>query len=129
LFHAVETVSGGILWANLHLLFWLSLLPFVTAWMGENHGAPLAVALYGVVLLMNGMAYDILSRLLVKHEGPDSVIARAIGKDRKTLLSILGYVAAIALSPVLPPLSLGIYAAIALMWLVPDRRIERVLKA
>jgi uncharacterized membrane protein len=129
LFHAVRTVSGAILWANLHLLFWLSLLPFVTDWMGENHGAALAVALYGVVLLMNGLAYNILSHLLVKHEGPDSVIARAIGKDRKTLLSVLGYLAAIGLSVVLPPLSLGIYAAIALVWLIPDRRIERALRA
>jgi uncharacterized membrane protein len=129
LFHAVKSVSGSILWANLHLLFWLSLLPFVTAWMGENHAASLTVALYGVVLMMNGLAYNILSHLLVKHEGPESLIARAIGKDRKTLLSILGYVAALALSFVLPPLSLGIYAAIALMWLIPDRRIERALRA
>jgi uncharacterized membrane protein len=127
LFHAVKTVTGGILWANLHLLFWLSLLPFVTAWMGENHAAPLPVALYGMVLMMNGLAYNILSRLLVRHEGAGSVIARAVGKDRKTLLSILGYVAAVLISPFLPALSLGLYAGVALTWLIPDRRIERAM--
>jgi uncharacterized membrane protein len=128
-FHAVKTVSGGILWANLHLLFWLSLLPFVTAWMGENHAAPLPVALYGVVLLFNAIAYQILSALLVRHEGADSVLARAVGKDRKTLLSTLAYIVAVLVSPFLPALSLGLYAVVALNWLIPDRRIERAMKA
>ncbi len=125
LFHAVKSVTGGILWANLHLLFWLSLVPFASAWMGEHYTAALPVSLYGVVLLMNAFAYSILERLLVSHEGPQSLMARAVGKDRKTQLSLVGYVAAIAAGPFVPLLSLGIYAAIAFSWLIPDPRIER----
>jgi uncharacterized membrane protein len=129
LFHAVKTVSGGILWANLHLLFWLSLLPFVTAWMGENHGAALPVALYGVVLLMTGAAYYILALQLVRHEGPGSVLARAFGKDGKTLGSIGAYAVAILAAPFLPAVSLFLYALVAALWLIPDRRIEKAMTA
>ena len=127
LFHAVKSVTGGILWANLHLLFWLSLVPFASAWMGENYNAALPVALYGVVLLMNGFAYMVLARVLVRHEGPGSLMARAIGKDRKTQISIVGYVVAIAVALFFPLVSLGIYAAVALSWLTPDPRIERAI--
>jgi uncharacterized membrane protein len=128
MFHAARTVNGAILWANLHLLFWLSLVPFVTAWMGENHFAPLPVAAYGTVLMLSGVAYAILAQLLVRHEGPGSVMAKAIGKDRKTLWSIAVYALAIALAPVCAPLSLALYAGVAANWLIPDRRIEREMK-
>jgi uncharacterized membrane protein len=129
MFHAVRSVNGAILWANLHLLFWLSLVPFATAWMGENYFSPLPVASYGVVMLMAGVAYAILARLLLRHEGPDSLLAKAMGKDRKMLWSIYGYVAAIALAAFYTPVSLGLYAGVALTWLIPDKRIERVMKA
>jgi uncharacterized membrane protein len=128
MFHAARTVNGAILWANLHLLFWLSLVPFVTAWMGENHFTPLPVAAYGAVLMLSGVAYAILAQLLVRHEGPGSVMAKAIGKDRKTLWSIAVYALAIALAPVCAPLSLALYAGVAANWLIPDRRIEREMK-
>jgi uncharacterized membrane protein len=128
LFHAARSVTGAILWANLHLLFWLSLVPFASDWMGENTHASLPVALYGVILLMCGVAYGILARLLVRHEGQGSVIDRAIGKDTKTILSDVGYAAAIALAFVLPLASLAIYALVALSWLIPDRRIERAMQ-
>jgi uncharacterized membrane protein len=124
---AVKSVSGGILWANLHLLFWLSLVPFTCEWMGEHYTDALPVAAYGAVLLMTGAAYLILARLLVLHEGPDSVIARAFGYDLKTILSLAGYVAAIVGAFFTPYLSLALYAAVALIWLVPDRRIERAM--
>jgi uncharacterized membrane protein len=118
-------VTGPILWANLHLLFWLSLVPFATAWMGENHFQATPVALYGAALLMNGVAYTILARLLVIHEGPDSTLARAFGADIKGWISIAGYVAGIAASFLDPRLSMAAYVAVALMWLIPDRRIEK----
>jgi TMEM175 potassium channel family protein len=127
--HAARQVSGGVLWANLHLLFWLSLLPFVTGWMGENHFAPVPSALYGVVLLMAGVAYSILARALVVTEGTDSVLARAIGKDRKGTLSVLLYAIAIPLAFLNQWASQAIYAAIAMIWLVPDRRIERAIRS
>jgi len=127
MFHAVKAVNGAILWANLHLLFWLSLVPFVTRWMGEHYLAALPVALYGVVLFMNGVAYGILASLLVRHEGPDSVLALAFRNDRKMIGSVVAYAAAIASAWVLPVLSLALYAAVALAWLVPDRRIEKAL--
>ena len=127
LFQAARSVSGAILWANLHLLFWLSLVPFASDWMGAHYRSSLPVALYGGVLLMSGVAFAILARLLVRHEGPDSVMAKAIGKDHKTLGSVAVYVAAVALSLFLPLLSLGLYACVALVWLIPDRRIERAL--
>jgi uncharacterized membrane protein len=125
--HITHRVSGGVLWANLHLLFWLSLLPFVTGWMGENHFAPLPTALYGVVLLMAGAAYWILAHAIINSEGSDSLLARAIGRDLKGNLSVLIYAVAIPLAFVSQWLAQALYVAVALMWLVPDRRIERVL--
>ena len=125
--HAARTVSGGALWANLHLLFWLSLVPFVTGWMGENHFAATPVALYGGVLLMAAVAYWILVRALIRHDGSDSALARAVGSDFKGRVSIVLYVAAIALSFVNRWVAVGLYALIAAMWLCPDPRVERVL--
>jgi uncharacterized membrane protein len=125
--HAVHRVSGGVLWANLLLLFWLSLVPFVTGWMGENHFAPAPVALYGVVLLMAAVSYTILVRATLKVEGPDSLLARAIGLDRKGNLSLLLYSVGIAASFFATWLSGAMYIIVALIWLIPDRRIERVL--
>jgi uncharacterized membrane protein len=123
--HAVHRVNGAVLWANLHLLFWLSLIPFVTGWMGENHFAPLPSALYGAVLLLAGFAYWILARAIVAAEGPDSLLGKAIGKDRKGTLSIVAYAAAIPLAFASPWVAQAIYVGVALAWLVPDRRIER----
>ena len=125
--HAASKVTGGILWANLHLLFWLSLVPFVTAWMGDNHFAPLPVALYGVVLFMAGCAYFILARALASHHGADSAIARALGDDFKGKISVAIYAVAILLALYLPALAGVLYVAVALIWLVPDRRIEKAL--
>ena len=125
--HACSRVTGGVLWANLHLLFWLSLIPFVTGWMGENHFAVLPTAFYGVVLMMAGIAYWILSSALVREQGPDSLLATAIGKDIKGKLSVVFYAAAIGLAFVNQWIAQAIYVLVALMWLVPDRRIERVL--
>ena len=127
LLHAVQRVSGGVLWANLHLLFWLSLIPFVAGWMGENHFFALPVALYGAVLLMAAVAYTILVRVLLVHHAKDSALARAIGSDRKGKLSLLLYVVAIGLSFVYAWLGFAIYTLVAIIWLVPDRRIEKVL--
>ena len=121
-------VSGPILWANLHLLFWLSMIPFVTAWMGEHHLAALPVALYGAVLCMCGAAYTLLARLLIRHDGPQSTLALAFGRDVKGLLSVVLYAAAIALAFVYPIISLLIYVSVALIWIVPDLRIERRLE-
>jgi uncharacterized membrane protein len=126
---AAKQVSGAVLWANLHLLFWLSLLPFVTGWMGENHFAPMPAALYGVVMLMAAIAYWLLARAIIAADGPDSLLARAIGKDRKGTLSVLVYLFAIPLAFVNQWLSQAIYVGVALVWLVPDRRIERAMKA
>ena len=125
--HAVKRVTGGVLWANLHLLFWLSLFPFVTGWMGENHFAQLPTALYGGVLLMAATAYTILTLTIINEEGADSLLAKAVGRDRKGKLSIVAYIVAIALSFVNHWLAAAIYILVALAWLVPDRRIERVL--
>ena len=125
--HAIHRVTGPTLWANLHLLFWLSLVPFVTGFMGENHFAPVPVALYGVVMLSSGVAYYILARVLVAHEGPDSALARAVGKDRKGLGSVALYVVAIAVSFQSSQLALAIYIGVAVLWLIPDPRIERAL--
>jgi len=127
LLHATHRVSGGMLWANLHLLFWLSLFPFVTGWMGENHFASLPTALYGVVLLMASIAYLILQRMIIASEGKSSMLARAIGKDIKGRLSWLIYAAAIPVAFVNQWLAQIFYVFVALMWLVPDRRIEDVL--
>jgi uncharacterized membrane protein len=125
--HATRHISGGVLWANLHLLFWLSLVPFVTAWMGESHFAPQPMAVYGVVMLMAAIAYWILLAAILRTEGPDSPLARAVGYDVKGKLSPLLYVLAIAAAFVNPLISGAFYAAVALIWIIPDRRIERVL--
>ena len=125
--HVVHRVSGGVLWANLLLLFWLSLVPFVTGWMGENHFAPAPMALYGVVLLMAAVSYTILVRATLRIEGPDSKLAKAIGRDRKGNISLLLYVVGIAASFIASWLSGAMYIAVALIWLIPDQRIERVL--
>ena len=125
--HAVSKVNGPILWANLHLLFWLSLVPFVTGWMGENQFAARPVALYGVVLIMAAVAYFILSRALINHHGRDSALARAVGKDFKGKISVLIYAVAIAISFLNRWAAFGLYIFVALMWLIPDRRIERIL--
>jgi TMEM175 potassium channel family protein len=127
--HATHHVSGGVLWANLHLLFWLSLIPFTTAWMGENHFASLPTALYGGVLLMAAIAYWLLQQCIVSVNGAQSVLARAIGSDWKGKLSPLAYLAAIPLAFVNPWISCALYVGVALIWLVPDRRIERRLVA
>ena len=125
--HATHHVSGGVLWANLHLLFWLSLIPFTTGWMGENHFAALPTALYGGVLLMAAIAYWLLQQSIVKANGAKSVLASAIGSDWKGKLSPLAYVAAIPSAFVSPWISCALYVVVALIWLVPDRRIERRL--
>jgi len=125
LLHTCRHVTGGILWANLHLLFWLSLVPFVTAWMGENHFDQQPVALYGVVMLMAGVAYYILSNSIIRHHGSDSVLRAAVGRDVKGVMSVAMYAMAIAVSFFNHWIALIIYVAVALMWLIPDRRIER----
>ena len=128
LLHAVKHVDGRVLWANLYLLFWLSLVPFVTAWMGETHFQAVPVFAYGVVLLMSGTAYYILSRALIARHGPDSVLARAIGADRKGVASLVIYSLALLAAVFDPRVSLVLYHVVAVMWLVPDRRIERHLQ-
>lgn len=125
--HSTKRVSGRILWANLHLLFWLSLFPFATGWMGENHLAPLPTAVYGCVLLMAAIAYWILQRTIIVQQGPDSLLARAIGNDWKGKLSPALYLAAIPLAFLSPWIANGVFVLVALLWFVPDRRIERVL--
>jgi len=127
LLHATRQVDGRILWANLHLLFWLSLVPFVTGWMGENHFAALPVALYGLVLLMAAVSYTLLVRALLARHGPDSLLAKAIGSDLKGNLSLAAYVLAILVASTNRWIACAIYVAVALVWLVPDLRIERVL--
>ena len=129
LLHAAEHVSGGILWANLALLFCLSLAPFTTAWMGENHYAPLPVAVYGVMLLLAGLAYFVLTRSLMAHHGKNSVLAKSIGNDWKGTVSLLVYGLAIPLAFVRPWIACACYALVAVMWLVPDRRIEKHVRA
>jgi uncharacterized membrane protein len=128
LFQAVRQVNGSVLWANLHLLFWLSLIPFVTAWTGENHFAALPVALYGVVLLFAGIAYYILSRVLISHHGQDSMIAIAIGSDFKGRISLVIYSLGVLLSFFNSWVAFSTYVLVAIMWLIPDRRIEKSLK-
>jgi len=129
MFQATERVSGGILWANLHLLFWLSLVPFVTGWMGENHFAPIPTALYGFVLLLSAIAYYILQHAILRAPGGNPVLALAIGRDLKGKLSPAVYVAAIALSFVSQWIACALYVLIAVVWLIPDRRIERAIAA
>ncbi len=124
--HATRSINGSILWANLHFLFWLSLVPFVTGWMGENHFATIPVALYGFVLLMSAVSYTLLSRCLIQHEGKDSLLGAAVGRDFKTRMSLVVYVAAILLCFVSRWIALALYYVVALQWFVPDRRIERL---
>lgn len=124
---AVRQINGSILWANMNLLFWLSLIPFATGWMGENHFSAWPVALYGVVLLLAGFAYFILTRTLITYQGADSTLATAVGRDFKGKVSIVLYAAAILLSFVNPWLACGIYVIVAAIWLIPDRRIEKAM--
>ena len=127
--HATDRINGKVLWANLHLLFWLSLIPAVTAWMGETASAPVPTAIYGGVLLLAGVAYYILTTTLVGLQGPRSALAVAVGKDVKGKISVALYAGAIPLAFVVPWIADTIYVFVALMWLVPDRRIERKLNA
>jgi uncharacterized membrane protein len=127
LLQAVRHVNGRILWANLHLLFWLSLIPFVTAWMGDTRFAARPVALYGVVLLLAGAAYFVLTRALISHHGSDSLIASALGRDLKGKISVLLYAVAIPSAFVSPWIACAVYVCVAIIWLVPDRRLEKAL--
>jgi len=127
--HVTQQVNGAILWANLHLLFWLSLVPFVTAWMGENHFAPVPTAMYGVVMLTAAIAYLILQRTIIRSQGSESMLAAAVGNDKKGKISPFLYLSAVPLAFVHPGISGALYAAVALIWLLPDKRIERVVAA
>jgi uncharacterized membrane protein len=126
--YLTDRISGGILWANLHLLFWLSLMPFVTGWMGENHFAPIPTALYGGVLLFSGIAYYILEQVIIRSQGPDSRLKAAVGDDKKGKISVVLYAAAIPLAFLQQFVAYAIYVAVALMWLIPDRRIEEFFR-
>lgn len=125
--HTCREVTGAILWANLHLLFWLSLIPFTTGWMGENHFAPVPSAIYGLVLLMAAIAYFLLQHRIIASQGPHSLLKKAIGSDWKGKISPILYFTAIPVALYLPWISIAIYVLVALIWLVPDRRIERVV--
>jgi uncharacterized membrane protein len=127
LLQAVEHINGRILWANMHLLFWLSLVPFVTGWMGENHFAPIPTAVYGIVVLFSGIAYTILQTMLVAAHGRNAKLAAAIGSDRKGKFSMLFYMVAIPLAFLSQWISVGLYILVALIWLMPDPRIEKKL--
>lgn len=128
LFHSTRRVTGGILWANLNLLFWLSLFPFATAWVGENRLAPIPTAIYGCVLLLAAMAYFILQSCIIAQQGPNSLLAAAIGRDVKGKLSLVLYVLSIAVACWHPWMATCLHVLVALIWLVPDRRIERALR-
>ena len=128
MFQVVTKINGAVMWANLHLLFWLSLIPFLTGWMGENHFAALPVALYGVVLLLNGVAFSIISRALIAVEGANSPLATAFGNDFKSKISVALYAIAVPLAFVSRWLSLAIYVGVAALWFVPDTRIEKRAK-
>ena len=127
LLHTVTNVSGGVLWANMHLLFWLSLVPFVTGWMGENEFTELPVALYGVIMLMAAIAYYILQTTILKKHGKQSLLAKALGKDIKGKMSPILYIIGILSTFINPLIACGFYALVALIWLIPDNRIERIL--
>lgn len=127
LLQATNKIHGGILWANLHLLFWLSLIPFSTAWMGENHFSEGPAAVYGVILFMCAISYTILQKVLVNHHGQDSTLAKALGQDLKGKISLGCYVVGITCSQMLPWASFALYTIVAMMWLVPDRRIEQAV--
>ncbi len=122
--HAAERVNGPILWANHHLLFWLSLVPFVTGWMGENHYAPVPTAAYGVILVMSAVSYTLLQKAILLHHGPESKLARAVGSNGKGKLSLALYVSAVPLAFVNQWLSDAIYVAVAIIWFLPDRQLE-----
>ena len=126
--HTVRTVTGGMLWANLHLLFWLSLLPFTTAWLGENHLAAAPMSLYGFVLLMSGAAYKILQEVIIASQGKDSLLKRATGSDIKGMIPFALYLTGVVISWWLPSVALALYILVALLWLVPDPRIERAIR-
>ena len=128
MFHLVRRVSGGILWANMHLLFWLSLIPFATDWMGENHFTRVPTIVYGVALLMPAIAYYVLQRVIIRHQGSDSSLARALGRDLKGRGSVLLYAVGLLLALVDTRLAGAIYVLVAVIWLVPDRRIERAIR-
>lgn len=127
LWQAGKHVNGRILWANLHLLFWLSLVPFATAWSGETYFAELPMAVYGFVLWMAGLAYFILVRMMISHHGKDSTLAAAIGRDIKGMISLVGYTIAIVLAFFIPSVSFALYVAVALIWFIPDTRIEKTI--
>ncbi len=127
--HTVKSVNGAILWANLHLLFWLSLIPFVTAWMGENNFGKWPVIFYGIILIMNAISYTILAQTLVSHHGKDSLLAKALGKDWKGKWSLIIYASAIGLSFIHSGIGMFLYFVVAVIWLIPDTRIEKVLVA
>ena len=127
LLQVAKQVNGSVLWANLHLLFWLSLIPFVTSWMGENASEQLPIALYGVVLWMSGLAYYILAQTLISLHGNDSLLATALGRKIKEIMSLVCYTVAILFSFINPAISLAIYVFVACLWLVPDKRIENTL--
>jgi uncharacterized membrane protein len=129
LLYTVSRVNGTILWANMHLLFWLSLIPFATAWAGDNHFAPVPTAVYGIAFLMPGCAYYLLKEAMIRLEGPDSTLARALGRDVKGKISFVFYATGIALAFVSQWLAIAVYLLVALMWLIPDRRIERTVAA
>jgi uncharacterized membrane protein len=124
---AVHHINGSVLWANTHLLFWLSLIPFGTAWMGENHFTTWPIALYGIILLMAGIAYYILAHTLMRLHGRDSTLARALGKDQKGIISVVIYAVAVPVAFLHSGISLTMYAMVAAMWLIPDRRIEKTI--
>ena len=126
LWQAVDRVNGSILWANLHLLFWLSLIPFVTGWMGENHFSTIPVAMYGVVLWLSAMAYYIMVLRLLAYHANDSLLAAALGEGKKERISLFLYTAAIPLAFINPRIALALYVTVAILWLIPDRRIEKV---
>ena len=125
--HITQKIDGPVLWANLHLLFWLSIVPFATGWMGENHFAATPTAIYGVVLIMAAVAYIILQAAILRLQEPNSLLAKAVGKDWKGKVSLLSYAVAIVASHLHPGISHALYVFVAVIWLVPDRRIERVL--
>lgn len=127
LFTVVNKINGSVLWANLHLLFWLSVIPFATGWMGENHFAPAPMALYGFVLFMNAIAYSILSNLLIKHHGTDSLLAKAMGKGFKGKISVACYITSIPCAFISVWISGGLFILVALLWLMPDKRIENII--
>ena len=129
MFHAVQRVNGPTLWANMHLLFWLSLVPFTTAWMGENHFAAVAVGLYGFNLFMAAIAYFILAHVMIRHHGQDSLLARAFGRDFKGIISLGIYAVAVLFAFLHTTISLSLYVTVACIWLIPDRRIEKVIQS